>query len=166
MDRRRQMHFLMPFIDFAFMVIIIFLSLLSIAYFEPPGKGGEEGIKRPLTALKEEEKAGPPGSGTGRQPVEGTGFGSTGRQPVEGKMPDFPDFLSGPPERALVKQRYTYEKKIAGVKRVAEERRLTIQKLKMRIKNLEEERERLKGELKGKGLGKHEFTDLRRESNE
>lgn len=140
MDRRRQMHFLMPFIDFAFMVIIIFLSLLSIAYFEPPGKGGEEGIKRPLTALKEEEKA-----EAKLPPVGGTGF---------------------QPERALVKQRWTYEKKIAGVKRVAEERRLTIQKLKMRIKTLEEERERLKGELKGKGLGKHEFTDLRRESNE
>ena len=154
------MHFLMPFIDFAFMVIIIFLSLLSIAYFEPPGKGGEEGIKRPLTALKEEEKAEaklPPVGGTGRQPVEGRG------KQWSGKMPDF---LSGPPERDLIKQRYTYEKKIAGVKRVAEERRLTIQKLKMRIKNLEEERERLKGELKGKGLGKHEFTDLRREGNE
>lgn len=137
MDRRRQMHFLMPFIDFAFMVIIIFLSLLSIAYFEPPGKGGEEGIKRPLTALKEEGKA-------------------------EAKLPKIPPSE----ERALVKQRYTYEKKIAGVKRVAEERRLTIQKLKMRIKTLEEERERLKGELKGEGLGKHEFTDLRRESNE
>lgn len=30
----------MPFIDFAFMVIIIFVGLLSMAYFEPPGSAG------------------------------------------------------------------------------------------------------------------------------
>ncbi|MCC6443700.1 MAG: hypothetical protein IT210_09635 [Armatimonadetes bacterium] len=33
----RRITFLMPFIDFCFMVIIIFLALLSIAYFTPPG---------------------------------------------------------------------------------------------------------------------------------
>lgn len=38
--RRRELHFLMPFIDFAFMVIIIFVGLLSMAYFEPPGSAG------------------------------------------------------------------------------------------------------------------------------
>jgi len=38
----------MPFIDFAFMVIIIFVALLSIAYFEPPGSGGKEIKIKPL----------------------------------------------------------------------------------------------------------------------
>lgn len=40
--KRKHISFIMPFIDFAFMVIIIFVALLSIAYFEPPGSGGKE----------------------------------------------------------------------------------------------------------------------------
>lgn len=38
--RRHDLHYLMSFIDFAFMVIIIFISLLSVAYFDPPGSAG------------------------------------------------------------------------------------------------------------------------------
>lgn len=34
---RKRISFLMPYIDFCFMLIIIFLGMLSIAYFEPLG---------------------------------------------------------------------------------------------------------------------------------
>lgn len=46
--KRKHISFIMPFIDFAFMVIIIFVALLSIAYFEPPGSGGKEIKIKPL----------------------------------------------------------------------------------------------------------------------
>ncbi|AWB10603.1 MAG TPA: hypothetical protein ENO30_06435 [Thermodesulfobium narugense] len=32
---KRRITFLMPFIDFAFMLVIVFVALLSIAYFKP-----------------------------------------------------------------------------------------------------------------------------------
>lgn len=48
--RRRELHFLMPFIDFAFMVIIIFVGLLSMAYFDPPGSAG---VKRQKSVFTE-----------------------------------------------------------------------------------------------------------------
>ncbi|MEW5945166.1 MAG: hypothetical protein AB1742_03110 [bacterium] len=34
---KRRISFLMPYIDFCFMLIIIFVAMLSIAYFEPLG---------------------------------------------------------------------------------------------------------------------------------
>lgn len=34
---KKRISFLMPYIDFCFMLIIIFVSMLSIAYFEPLG---------------------------------------------------------------------------------------------------------------------------------
>ena len=34
---QKRISFLMPYIDFCFMLIIIFVGMLSIAYFEPPG---------------------------------------------------------------------------------------------------------------------------------
>lgn len=36
MSRRARISFILPFVDFAFMLIIIFVGMLSIAYFEPP----------------------------------------------------------------------------------------------------------------------------------
>jgi hypothetical protein len=35
---KRRVSFLMPYIDFCFMLIIIFVGMLSIAYFEPNGR--------------------------------------------------------------------------------------------------------------------------------
>jgi hypothetical protein len=35
---KKRVTFLMPYIDFCFMLIIIFVGMLSIAYFEPQGK--------------------------------------------------------------------------------------------------------------------------------
>jgi hypothetical protein len=35
---KKRVSFLMPYIDFCFMLIIIFVGMLSIAYFEPLGK--------------------------------------------------------------------------------------------------------------------------------
>lgn len=58
--RRRELHFLMPFIDFAFMVIIIFAGLLSMAYFDPPGSAGVKREKSLFTDkdIKEFQKMG------------------------------------------------------------------------------------------------------------
>lgn len=44
----KRVSFLMPYIDFCFMLIIIFVGMLAIAYFEPPGKTDVE-VKRAAT---------------------------------------------------------------------------------------------------------------------
>ncbi len=53
--RRHDLHYLMSFIDFAFMVIIIFISLLSVAYFDPPGSAGVKRQKALYTVKDVEE---------------------------------------------------------------------------------------------------------------
>ncbi len=37
-ETKKRISFLMPYIDFCFMLIIIFVGMLSIAYFEPTGR--------------------------------------------------------------------------------------------------------------------------------
>lgn len=120
------MHFLMPFIDFAFMVIIIFLALLSIAYFEPPGmsvkKESKEKIFIPLLKKKEIK----------RQKEEVNIY-----------------------KQKLVKQKKFYEKMTEKYKMQIMEKEIALKKLQEKIKILEKRTEE-------KGVGKHEFTDLRR----
>jgi hypothetical protein len=41
-ENKKRISFLMPYIDFCFMLIIIFVGMLSIAYFEPPGSSDIE----------------------------------------------------------------------------------------------------------------------------
>lgn len=52
MKKNKSSQYLIPYIDFAFMLIIILIALLSIAYFTPPGEDGTE--KREETIDREE----------------------------------------------------------------------------------------------------------------
>jgi hypothetical protein len=45
---KKRISFLMPYIDFCFMLIIIFVGMLSIAYFEPLGKTDLETKPTPI----------------------------------------------------------------------------------------------------------------------
>jgi hypothetical protein len=50
---KKRVSFLMPYIDFCFMLIIIFVGMLSIAYFEPLGKTDIETQKTPIINQRE-----------------------------------------------------------------------------------------------------------------
>lgn len=65
--RKRELHFLMPFIDFAFMVIIIFVGLLSIAYFVPPGAGVGKGNMKELKRTQNKGRQSEEGNKKGKE---------------------------------------------------------------------------------------------------
>lgn len=54
-QKRKRISFIMPFIDFAFMVIIIFLGMLSIAVFEAPGEAPRVIPVEPIEPIAQKE---------------------------------------------------------------------------------------------------------------
>lgn len=133
MGKRKRITFLRSYIDFCFMLIIILIALLSIAYFEPPGGAGsatkgEEGI------IKEGEIK-PLTTATSIKPY------------LEGK--------------------FYYEKEIKKLKVETTEKDKLLKELKKEISEKERKIKKLEGKI-GKeekitgGVGKHEFTDLRK----
>lgn len=75
---KKRISFLMPFIDFAFLLIILFVALLSVAYFDPSptqaletAKGGEESDQQ---GNKDQKGTLPLATGVKTGGVEGTVF--------------------------------------------------------------------------------------------
>lgn len=138
--RRKRITFLRSYIDFCFMLIIILISLLSIAYFEPPGSSGTEGIK-PII----------PGKGV-----------------KELKPKEKKEDLTKIKEALATKEKelVSLKKRI----KLIEEYKMKIKEQEKILRELKKELKEKEGkilllrrqiELETLGLGKHEFIDLR-----
>lgn len=155
MKKVKGSQYLIPYIDFAFMVIIIFIALLSIAYFEPPGKAQ---TSRKEIKVKQETK-------TKEQykekrviiPLVEQKETKTEKKQIKKQDDKYKDEIKKYIDKIQLLEKEKEEKEKALAEKDKE-----IKLLKEKISKLEEEIKKQETKIVVDYKGKHEFTDLRK----